>query len=135
MVNKVILLGRIGSDPEVRTTADGTTVSSFSLATSETWKGKDGSKQEKTEWHRIVAWRRLGEIVGQYLKKGNLVYVEGKIQSREYDGKAGSKQKAYEIVINDMKMMPSGKNEGGSSSKPATQKQDEDFPTEDDLPM
>jgi len=104
-VNKVTLIGRLGRDPEMRYTTDGTPVATFSLATSETWKDKNGEKQEKTEWHNIVVWRRLGEIAGEYLKKGREVYLEGKIQSREYTDKEGVKRRAYEIVATEMKML------------------------------
>jgi len=107
-VNKVILLGRLGADPELRYTADGTPVASFRIATSETWKDKNGIKQDKTEWHSIVAWRRLGEIAGEYLKKGRLVYIEGRIRSREYEGKDGIKRRVFEIEATDMKMIPTG---------------------------
>ena len=111
-VNKVILIGRLGADPEMRYTADGTPVATFRIATTETRKNKDGSKIDQTEWHRIVAWRKLGEISGEYLKKGKLVYVEGRIQSREYEGRDGVKRKAYEIVATAMKML------GGGGSSP-----------------
>jgi len=84
-VNKVILVGRLGRDPEVRYTPDGTAVANFSIATSEEWRDKNsGEKKERTEWHRIVAWRRLGEICGQYLTTGREVYVEGSLQTRPY---------------------------------------------------
>ena len=96
-VNKVILIGRLGADPEVRYTTEGSSVASFRIATTETWKDKSGSKQERTEWHSIVAWRRLGEIAGEYLKKGSLVYIEGRIRSREYEAKDGTKRKVFEI--------------------------------------
>lgn len=135
MVNKCHFVGRLTRDPETRYTQDGTCVASFSLAVSESWKDKSGAKQERTEWVNCVAWRKLGEIIGQYLKKGSLVYVEGKMQSREYEANDGAKRKVTEIVINDMKMMPGGKNEGGSS-KPASQNQDDDFPAEEeDVPL
>lgn len=106
-VNKVILIGRLGADPELRSTGDGTSVASFRMATSESWKDKNGNKQEKTEWHSIVAWRKLGEIAGEYLKKGSLVYIEGRIRSREYEGKDGTKRKVFEIEATDMKMLSS----------------------------
>ncbi len=137
MVNRCIFIGRVGRDPELRYTVDGTPVASFSLAVSESWKGKDGNKQERTEWVNCTAWRKLAEIIGQYVKKGSLVYVEGKMQSREYEGKDGTTKKVTEIVLNDMKML-GGKGEGGSSSssRPAPQRsQDDDFPEEDDIPM
>ena len=104
-VNKVILIGRLGADPEMRYTADGTPVATFRIATTETRKNKDGAKVDQTEWHRIVAWRKLGEISGEYLKKGKLVYVEGRIQSREFEGRDGVKRKTYEIVASTMKML------------------------------
>jgi single-strand DNA-binding protein len=104
-INKVILVGRLGGDPELRYTADGVPVATFNVATSETYKDKGGTKQEKTEWHRVVAWRKLGEISGEYLKKGKLVYIEGKIQSREYEGKDGIKRKTFEIIASEMKML------------------------------
>lgn len=107
-VNKVILIGRLGADPELRYTTDGTSVATFNMATTETWKDKNGNKQEKTEWHRVVAWRKLGEIAGEYLKKGRLVYIEGRIRSREYDAKDGTKRKVFEIEATEMKMLPSG---------------------------
>jgi single-strand DNA-binding protein len=107
-VNKVILLGRLGADPELRYTTGGDAVATFNMATTETWKDKNGGKQEKTEWHRVVAWRKLGEIAGEYLKKGRLAYVEGKIQSRDYEGKDGVKRKIHEIAAIDVKLLPSG---------------------------
>ena len=114
-VNKVILIGRLGADPEVRYTTEGSSVASFRIATSETWKDKSGNKQERTEWHSIVAWRRLGEIAGEYLKKGSLVYIEGRIRSREYEAKDGTKRRVFEIEATDMKLLPSGGGGGGSS--------------------
>ena len=141
-VNKVILIGRLGADPEMRYTADGTPVATFRIATTETRKNKDGSKIDQTEWHRIVAWRKLGEISGEYLKKGRLVYVEGRIQSREYEGRDGVKRKAYEIVATNMKMLGGG---GGTSPDerrnygPAAEHADDDFvhepADEDDVPL
>jgi single-strand DNA-binding protein len=104
-VNKVILIGRLGADPEMRRTADGTPVTTFRMATTESWKNKDGSKAEQTEWHRVVAWRKLGEIAAEYLRKGKLVYVEGRIQSREYEDRDGVKRKTFEIVASNMKML------------------------------
>jgi len=141
-LNKVLLMGRLGKDPELRYTTDGTPVATFSLATSESYKDRSGVKQERTEWHNIVVWRKLAEIAGEYLKKGRLVYVEGKIQSREYEGRDGVKRKTYEIVASDMKMMPSGQAQGqpqeerrsfGAPKGPV----DDDFvpEMEDDVPM
>ncbi len=113
-LNKVILIGRLGQDPETRYMPDGNAVSNFSLATSEKWKDQSGQPKERTEWHHITMYRRLAEIAGQYLKKGSLVYIEGKIQSRKYTGKDGIERTAYEIIANEMKMLGS-KNESGAT--------------------
>jgi single-strand DNA-binding protein len=142
-INKVILIGRLGGDPELRYTADGSPVATFNVATSETWKDKGGNKQERTEWHRVVAWRKLGEISAEYLKKGKLVYIEGRIQSREFEGKDGAKRKMYEIIASNMKMIGgSAQTEGGGGrwktedSPPAT-REDDFIPEieEDDIRM
>lgn len=137
-VNKVILIGRLGADPELRYTADGTPVATFRLATTETRKNKDGTRVDRTEWHRIVAWRKLGEISGEYLKKGRLVYIEGSIQSREYEGRDGVKRKTFEIVATAMKMLSTGGGTGEGGRPPAgfAEPADEDFVhEEDDVPM
>ncbi len=108
-VNKVILVGRLGRDPEVRYTPSGAAVATFSIATSDEWKDKDtGEKQERTEWHRIVAWRRLGEICGEYLRKGKLVYIEGKLQTRPWEDRDGNKRYTTEIIAYNMQMLDSG---------------------------
>ena len=112
MLNKVILIGRLGRDPEVRYMHNGDAVANFSIATDEQWKDRDGNRQTRTEWHSITLNRKLGEIAGQYLHKGSLVYIEGKIQSRKYTGKDGIERTAYEIVCSEMKML-GGKAEGG----------------------
>ena len=92
-INKVILIGRLGRDPEIRYTPNGDAVANFSIATSENWKDKNtGEKKEKTEWHRLVAFRRLAEIIGEYLTKGSQIYIEGKLQTREWDDKEGNKR-------------------------------------------
>ena len=106
-VNKVILIGWLGQDPEIRYTTDGTPVCNISIATSESWKDQKGVEQKRTEWHRVVFWRRLAEIAGKYLQKGSQVYIEGKIQSREYEDptKPGVIRKAYEIIAHDLKML------------------------------
>ena len=105
MLNKATLIGRLGRDPEVRYMPNGDAVCNFSLATSESWKDQSGQKQERTEWHNIVIYRKLAEIAGQYLKKGSQVYLEGKIQSRKYTDKNGVERTAYEIVCHEMKML------------------------------
>ena len=134
MVNKAILVGRLGADPELRYTADGTPVASFRVATTETRKNKDGTKVDKTEWHRIVAWRKLAEISGEYLKKGQLVYVEGSIQSREFEGRDGVKRKTFEIVASTMRML--GGKPGERAAQGPQEHVDEDFPPEeDDVPL
>jgi single-strand DNA-binding protein len=115
-LNRVQLIGNLGRDPELRYTPDGTPVCNFSVATTEAWTSKAGDKQEKTEWHRISMWGKLGEIAGQYLKKGRQVYVEGSIRSREYTDKEGVKKTAYEIRGDKMVMLNSGRGgEGGGA--------------------
>ncbi len=112
-LNKVILIGHVGKDPELRYTQSGAPVASFSVATNETWT-TDGQKNEKTEWHRIVAWRRLAEICGEYLTKGKLVYIEGRLQTREWEDKEGNKRWTTEITARDMQMLgPRGGGGGG----------------------
>ncbi len=136
-VNKVILIGRLGADPEMRYTADGTPVATFRIATTETWKNKDGTKAEQTEWHRIVAWRKLGEISAEYLKKGKLVYVEGRIQSREYEGRDGVKRKSVEIIASNMKML-GGPADGGRGYGPGEHAEEEfvhEPADDDDVPL
>ncbi len=108
-INKVILIGNLGADPELRSTATGSTVANFSLATKEAWTGKDGNKEERTEWHRIVAWGRLGEICGEYLAKGKQVYVEGKLQTRSWEDRDGKKRYTTEVLAQTMQMLgPAG---------------------------
>lgn len=111
-INKVILVGNLGRDPEVRYTPDGTAVANFSIATSESWTDKgSGEKREKTEWHRIVAWRRLGEICGEYLSKGSQVYVEGKLQTRSWE-QDGITRYMTEIVASTVQFL-GGRDAGG----------------------
>lgn len=104
-LNKVILIGRLGKDPELRYTPTGAAVATFNVATNEAYKDKDGKDVENTDWHRIVAWRKLAEICGQYLKKGSLVYIEGKLKTRSYDDKDGTKKYITEIVADNMQML------------------------------
>ena len=105
-VNKAILIGNLGGDPEVRYTPSGVAVARFNIATSEEWKDRDtGEKRERTEWHRIVAWRRLGEICGEYLSKGKQVYVEGRIQTNAWEDKDGNKRYTTEIVANTVQFL------------------------------
>ena len=114
-VNQVILIGCLGRDPEVRYLPNGEAVANFGLATSENWKDRNGEKQERTEWHNIVMYRKLAEIAGQYLKKGAQVYITGRIQSRKYTGKDGIERTAYEIIAGEMKML--GSKQDGSHSE------------------
>src|ERR1700674_2439902 len=106
-VNKVILVGRLGRDPETRFTGGGQAVANFSLATDETYKDKNGERQKRTEWHKITVWGKQAEIAQQYLKKGSLVYVEGRIQTREWQDKEGQKRTSFEIVANNFRMLGS----------------------------
>ncbi len=105
MVNKVILIGNVGRDPELRYTASGTAVTNFSLATSRRYKDRDGNQREETEWHRCVAWARLAEIINQYAPKGKQLYVEGRLQTRQWDDKDGNTKYTTEIVIEEMKLL------------------------------
>jgi single-strand DNA-binding protein len=104
-VNKVILVGRLGRDPETRYTGGGQAVANFSVATDESYKDKNGERQKRTEWHKIVVWGRQAEIAQQYLKKGSLVFIEGRIQSREWQDKEGQKRTSFEIVANNFRML------------------------------
>jgi len=115
-LNKVLLIGNLGKDPEVRYTGSGVPVATFSIATNESWQDQDGNTQERTEWHNIVAWRKLAEICHQYLRKGKKVYIEGRIQTRSYDDKnTGAKKYITEIVANSMIMLDS-KDPGDTAS-------------------
>ena len=123
MINKAILIGRLGKDPEARYTPDGTMVTNFNLATDEQWKDKNGEKVQKTEWHRIVTFGKLAEICGNYLAKGKLVFIEGRIQTRSWEDKDGVKRFTTEIVASDMKMLDSkgqAKTEGSSPEAVST---------------
>jgi single-strand DNA-binding protein len=104
-VNKVILVGRLGRDPETRYTGGGQAVANFSVATDESYKDKNGERQKRTEWHKIVVWGKQAEIAQQYLKKGSLVFIEGRIQSREWQDKEGQKRTSFEIVANNFRML------------------------------
>lgn len=131
MINRVILLGRVGKDPEIRTMQDGTKVANFSIATSETYK-KDGEKKEDTQWHNIVAWRKLADLAESWIKKGGQIYVEGKIQYRTYENKDGNRVGTTDIVADQIRLL-GGKREERTeevSSEP------DELPAEgDDLPF
>ncbi len=132
-VNKVILVGNLGKDPELRYTPSGDAVATFSLATSRRWKGKDGQTQEQTEWHNIVTWRRQAEIAKEYLKKGSPIFIEGRIQYRTYNDREGNKRYITEIVAQSLQMLgrkgaeaaPEVPEETEAETPPAT---DEDIP-------
>ena len=115
-VNKVILIGNLGGDPEVRFTPDGVAVANFSLATTESWKDRNGERQERTEWHRLVLWRQLAEIAKNYLRKGSKLYVEGKLQTRSWDDQSGQKRYTTEVVVNEMEMLDSREGGGGGGN-------------------
>ena len=141
-INKAIIVGRLGRDPEVRYTPDGTAVANFSIATSEEWKDKNtGEKKERTEWHRIVAWRRLGEICGEYLSKGRQVYVEGKLQTRSWE-QDGVTKYSTEIVASDVQFL-GGRDDNAGGGRPArSQTADQGYPEppmadtqDDDIPF
>ncbi len=117
-VNKVILIGRLGKDPEVKYTAGGTPMARFTLATDESFKDRAGEQQKRTEWHAIVAWGKLAEICGEYLNKGKQVYIEGSIRSRQWDDQSGNKRTFYEIVARQMTMLGS-RGEGGRPGQTA----------------
>ncbi|MCW5205250.1 single-strand binding protein [Candidatus Electrothrix communis] len=114
MINKVILIGNLGADPEQRFTQAGVAMSTFNVATSERWKGQDGQMQEQTEWHRIIAWRQLAEICNEYLHKGSRVYIEGKLQTRKWQDQNGNDRYTTEIVAREMKMLSPRGESGGS---------------------
>ena len=121
MLNKVILIGRLGRDPETRYMPNGEAVCNFSIATDESWKDKNGQRQTRTEWHSITMYRKLAEIAAQYLKKGSQVYIEGRIQSRKYTGKDGIERTAFEIIASEMKMLDSKASGGAEQYTPAPQ--------------
>jgi single-strand DNA-binding protein len=121
MVNKVTLLGHLGKDPIVRRTEAGVPVATFSIATNETYKDKEGNKQDKTEWHNIVIWRGLAEVAEKYLKKGSLVYLEGKLQARTYQDQSGGTRYITEIVVEEMKMLNKPEGFGANHVPPPTE--------------
>src|SRR5262245_579418 len=117
-VNKVILIGRLGKDPELKYTSSGTPFCRFSMATDDVWNDKaSGERQEKTEWHNIVVWDRLAEICNQYLTKGRLVYIEGSLQTREWDDQEGNKRRTTEIRARDMVMLGGGGENAGAGAQ------------------
>ncbi|MEJ2520250.1 MAG: single-stranded DNA-binding protein [Desulfuromonadales bacterium] len=141
-VNKAILVGNLGKDPERRYTPSGTAVCTFSLATTERFKNKQGEQQERTEWHNIVAWGPLAEICGKYLNKGKQIYCEGRIQNRSYDDRDGNKRYISEVVINEMQMLGRAGDQGGGGSRPGSEPdrssggpEEPPFNPDDDIPF
>ena len=122
-VNKVILIGRLGRDPETRYMPNGDAITNFSLATDEQWRDRNGERQTRTEWHNVSLYGKLGEIANQYLRKGSQVFIEGKIQSRKYTDKDGIERTAYDIIGNEMKMLGNrndGSDSGNNNAAPPT---------------
>ena len=141
-INKVILVGNLGQDPEIKYTAGGAAVTTLSIATSDSWKDKDsGMEQERTEWHRVVLWRRLAEIAGEYLKKGSKVYIEGQLQTRKWE-KEGQTRYTTEIIAKDMQFLdskgsasPSDQEDPGLTSNQSTQDVSDSLIEDDDIPF
>jgi single-strand DNA-binding protein len=140
-VNKVILVGNLGADPEIRYTPGGTAVANFRIATTESYKNKEGQKEDKTEWHRIVTFGKLAEICGEYLNKGKQVYIEGRIQTSQWEDKEGNKRYTTEIICNQMQMLgrvgdkgtvPAGAPQESSAGASGTKEDTADF---DDVPF
>jgi single-strand DNA-binding protein len=150
-INKVILVGNLGRDPEMRYTASGAAIANVTIATTDSWRDKQsGEKQEKTEWHRVVFFNRLAEVVGEYLRKGSQVYVEGRLQTRKWQDQSGQDKYTTEVVANEMQML-GGRGDGGGQAaqgggfrdssapaapaKPAQQPRAEDDFQDDDIPF
>src|SRR5689334_21952153 len=138
-VNKVILIGRLGRDPELKYTGTGTPFCRFSMATDDSWTDKaSGERQERTEWHNVVVWNKLAEVCNEYLRKGRLVYIEGSLQTREWDDQDGNKRKTTEVVARDMVLLgsPQGSDAGGQQRRTATAGAPDASPiTDDDIPF
>ncbi len=129
-LNRVQLIGRLGKNPEVRYTSNGSSVANFTMATNESWTGKDGQKNEKTEWHNIVAWGKLGEICGEYLTKGKQVYIEGRLTTRSWDDRDGKKRYTTEVKADNMIMLGGSGGSGTSHTPP-----EKNSTIEDDIPF
>jgi single-strand DNA-binding protein len=134
-LNKVILIGNVGRDPELRYTASGQPVANFSLATSEAWTNRDGEREQRTEWHRIVAWGRLAEICGEHLSKGKQVYIEGRLQTRDWEDREGNKRRTTEITAQQLLMLGrrgdapgGGVSEGEGPAEPDAEEGSDDIP-------
>lgn len=136
-VNKVILVGRLGQDPEVRFTQGGTAVANLRIATDETWKDQSGERQQRTEWHRVVAWSKLADICGQYLRKGRLVYIEGRLQTRSWEDREGNKRYTTEVRADNMVMLGGRSEEGQAApaAQPAAAASPDSGTSDDDIPF
>jgi single-strand DNA-binding protein len=134
-VNKVILIGRLGRDPELRYTQGGQAVANFTLATNERYSNKSGEQQERTEWHRIVAWGKTGELCAQYLSKGRNVYVEGRLQTREWEDKEGQKRTTTEIVAQNVTFLDSARSGASGGANADSQRDPAAPPASDDIPF
>lgn len=134
-INKVILVGNLGQDPEVRYATSGSAICTLSIATSESWKDKDGQQQERTEWHRCKAFGKLAEICGEYLKKGRQVYVEGALRTEKYTDKAGVEKYSTDIIISEMQMLGGNPNESGGQRTERPQRGQQADPAESDDPF
>ncbi len=144
-LNKVLLIGNLGRDPEIRFTPDGTQVATFSLATTEQWNDKSGNRQEHTEWHTIVAWNKLAELSKRYLSKGRQVYIEGRLRTREWNDKEGNKRRTTEVIASQMVLLgsrPQSAEAGGMAPQtypkpaaPAEQEGPDLAITDDDIPF
>lgn len=126
-VNKVLIIGRLGADPELKTTPSGQQVARLSVATSENWTDRDGKKQERTEWHRVVVWGKLADLCGKYLTKGRQVYLEGRLQTRSWEDQQGQKKYTTEIVANTVQFLGGGANAQGPAASSGSRDQFEDF--------
>ncbi len=134
-VNKVILVGRLGADPQLKFTPSGKANASFNVATNYVWKDQDGNQQDKTDWHRVTAWGKLAEVMGEFLKKGSYVYLEGRLQTRNYDDANGVKKWITEVVVTDMEMLGrkgegagGGGDDSGPEDAPSNNAEEEDLP-------
>ena len=138
-VNKVILIGNLGADPELRYTPSGSAVATFNIATTDKWKGKDGTPQERTDWHRIVLWERQGEIAKEYLRKGSAVYIEGRLQTRNWEDKEGVKRYVTEVIGQRMQLLGSRTGaagaEAGATEPPPPPPSSDIAGEDDDLPF
>lgn len=137
-VNKVILIGRLGADPELKYTPSGVPVATFNIATDEVWKDKDGNPQERTEWHRIVTWQKQAELASEYLKKGHRVYIEGRLQTRSWEDKDNVKRWTTEVVARHIEFLESRGSGAQASTLPPPSDEDivpTDFTSDEDLPF